>query len=208
MPINQPEPGAQLHGGPPSVPRPAATVMLLRGGDQRLEVLLVQRNPAASFMGGAWVFPGGAVEETDGEGELGFKAAARRELREEAGIELPEADRLVAFARWITPEVSRVRFDTWFFVAAAPDAAQARVDGEEVVDATWLTPEAALQRQQQGTLFLVFPTIKQLQQLAGFESAVALLAHAGHQTIEPMQPRVVGTGEQARILLPGEPGYL
>src|SRR5436305_8429396 len=57
----RPEPGAELNPGAETVPRPAATVILLRGGHQTLEVLLAQRNPQARFMGGAWVFPGGAV---------------------------------------------------------------------------------------------------------------------------------------------------
>ncbi len=75
MPINQPEPGTHLHDGPPTVPRPAATVILLRGGEERLEVLLVQRNPGASFMAGAWVFPGGSVDRSDGEGEQGAQGS-------------------------------------------------------------------------------------------------------------------------------------
>jgi hypothetical protein len=54
---------------------------------------------------------------------------------------------------------------------------------------------------------LVFPTIKHLEQLSGFESARALMDHARTRTVEPVQPRVVGTGETARIVLPGEPGY-
>ena len=52
--------GEQYNPGPATIPRQAASVILLRGADQGLEVLLVKRNPAARFMGGAWVFPGGA----------------------------------------------------------------------------------------------------------------------------------------------------
>ena len=71
----------------------------------------------------------------------------------------------------------------------------------------WLSPRAALERQAAGELFLVYPTIKQLQQLANFESARALLTHAHEREVEPVQPRIVGTGEAARILLPGDPRY-
>jgi 8-oxo-dGTP pyrophosphatase MutT (NUDIX family) len=207
MAINQPEPGAQLHDGPASVPRPEATVILLRGGAERLEVLMVRRNPDARFMGGAWVFPGGAVDATDGEGQAGLKAAAVRELSEETGIELPVGGDIVAFARWITPEAVRTRFDTWFYLAPAPAGVEPKVDGAEIVDAIWLSPARALERQAAGQLFMVFPTIKQLQQLAGFASAQALLSHARAHQVEPVQPQIVGSGESARILLPGDPGY-
>ena len=54
---------------------------------------------------------------------------------------------------------------------------------------------------------LVFPTIKHLEQLSGFASARALMDHVRTRTVEPVQPRVIGTGETARIVLPGEPGY-
>jgi hypothetical protein len=53
----------------------------------------------------------------------------------------------------------------------------------------------------------VFPTIKHLEQLSAFTSANALLRHAHTRTVAPVQPRVLGTGETARIVLPGEPGY-
>src|ERR687888_286592 len=59
--VDRPGPGEELNTGAPTEPRPAATVIVLRGGSARLEALLVQRNPAARFMGGAWVFPGGAL---------------------------------------------------------------------------------------------------------------------------------------------------
>src|SRR5947199_10231684 len=96
-----PEPGTILNtSGTPTVPRQAATVIVLRGGADALEVLLVKRTPAARFMGGAWVFPGGAVDSTEGEGDAAHRAAALRELAEEAGIAIRGPDVLVKFSRW------------------------------------------------------------------------------------------------------------
>ncbi|MDQ2896466.1 MAG: NUDIX hydrolase [Actinomycetota bacterium] len=202
-----PEPGAELHRGPATVPRIAATVILLRGEDDGLEVLLARRTPHARFMGGAWVFPGGAVSPQDGEGEAALRAAGIRELAEEAGIRLDGPQELVTFSRWITPEEVKIRYDTWFFLARLPDGAEPVIDGEEVVDARWYSPAAALSAAQAGEILLVFPTIKHLEQLAGFSTARELLDHARTRTVKPVQPRVVGSGEQARIVLPGEPGY-
>ena len=201
----RPGPGEEMNTGPVTTPRLAATIVLLRDGTDGLEVLLAQRTPRARFMGGAWVFPGGGLHESDGEGEAGLRAAAVRELAEEAGIRLPDRDRLVLYARWITPEAVTIRYDTWFFLARAPDGAVPVVDGEEVVDARWMTPSHALAAGRTGEIFLVFPTIKQLEQLAAFPSAGALLEHARSSTVAPVQPRVVGSGETARIVLPGEP---
>jgi 8-oxo-dGTP pyrophosphatase MutT (NUDIX family) len=203
----RPAPGEELNTGPETVPRLAATVILLRGGSQALEVLLAQRNPEARFMGGAWVFPGGAVNTEDGDGEPGRKAAAIRELSEEAGVDLDDPGALVAFSRWITPAVVKIRYDTWFYLAEAPEQAQPRVDGSEMVDARWFGPQDALQAHRAGEIMLVFPTIKHLEQLSSFGSARALIEHARTRTVEPVQPRVIGTGETARIVLPGEPGY-
>src|SRR5437588_62211 len=89
--IDRPAPGEELNAGPETAPRPAATVIVLRGGSQRLEVLLVKRNPEARFMGGAWVFPGGAVDGREGRGDRALRAAAMRELMagETARIVLP-----------------------------------------------------------------------------------------------------------------------
>ncbi len=203
----RPAPGEEIHSGQETVPRLAATVILMRGAGESLEVLLAQRNPAARFMGGAWVFPGGAVNAEDGDGEPGRKAAAARELSEETGVELDDPDALVAFSRWITPAVVRIRYDTWFYLAEAPAGAAPRVDGREMVDWRWYAPAEALRAHRAGELMLVFPTIKHLEQLSSFTSAHALLAHARTRTVEPVQPRVIGTGETARIVLPGEPGY-
>ena len=207
MEIDRPGPGEELNSGEATVPRPAATVIVLRGGADALEVLLVKRNPAARFMGGAWVFPGGAVDDREGDREDALRAAALRELGEEAGIRLRSGGELVPFSRWITPPQVKTRFDTWFYLAPLPDGAAARVDGSEVVDARWYAPSAALEAYGRGELLLVFPTIKHLEQLSAFNNAEQLLAHARTREIRPVEPHVVLSGEHARIVLPGEPGY-
>jgi len=206
----RPGPGQAFNpgwAGAPTPARQAATVILLRGGERTLEVLLVRRSPEARFMGGVWVFPGGAVDAREGEGEEAHRAAAVRELREEAAIVLDDAGGLVEFSRWITPAQVQVRFDTHFFLATLPAGQEARVDGRECVDLGWFAPRAALQANRAGRIELVFPTIKHLEQLGEFATVDELLAHARAHTVEPVQPRVVLEGEVARILLPGEPGY-
>jgi 8-oxo-dGTP pyrophosphatase MutT (NUDIX family) len=206
--IDRPPPGEELNlTGEETVPRQAATVILLRGGSETLEVLLVRRTPHARFMGGVWVFPGGAVDAGEGEGDAAHRIAAVRELHEEAGIVLDDATALVKFSRWITPAEVVVRFDTHFFLAPLPDGQEATIDGDEIVDQGWFTPAGALAASERGQIALVFPTIKHLEQLGGFESADALLAYARDRVVGPVQPRIVTEGETARLLLPGEPGY-
>lgn len=207
MEVQRPGPGEELNPGQESVPRPAATVIVLRGGAEALEVLLVKRNPASKFMGGAWVFPGGAVDRNEGEGQPALRAAAMRELGEEAAIELNDPDTLIPFSRWITPAAVKIRFDTWFYLTPLPDGATPQIDGNEIVDARWYEPRQALEAAGRGELLLVFPTIKHLEQISPFESAQALMEYAQGREILPVQPRVVMQGETARILLPGEPGY-
>ncbi len=199
--------GEQYNPGEPTAPRQAACVILLRGGADALEVLLVKRNPAARFMGGAWVFPGGAVDASEGRDDAAHRVAALRELREEASVALDDPAGLVAFSRWITPKEVRVRFDTWFYLAPAPDGVEPAPDGEETVDARWYAPAEALTAHERGEILLVFPTIKHLEQLGRFPSADALLAHARGRDVRPVEPRVLVSGETARIVLPGEPGY-
>src|SRR5918997_6002782 len=128
--VDAPGPGEELNTGDVTTPRPAATVLLLRGGAETLEVLLIKRNPEARFMGGAWVFPGGAVDTTEGEGDVANRAAALRELEEEAAITLDDPQLLVPWSRWITPAEVKIRFDTWFFLAPCPDGAEPRIDEE------------------------------------------------------------------------------
>ncbi len=216
-PDQRPAPGEEHNPGPAVQARQAATVILLRDTAQDPEVLLVQRNPGARFMGGVWVFPGGAVDSADAgvpgkdgltaEDDRAHRIAAIRELREEAAIELAGPDALVKFSRWITPAEVKVRFDTHFFLAELPAGQAPSIDGEECVDLGWFTPRAALEAHREERIVLVFPTIKHLEQLQTFASVQELLTHARGRKVLPVQPRVVVQGEVARVLLPGEDGY-
>jgi 8-oxo-dGTP pyrophosphatase MutT (NUDIX family) len=154
-------------------------------------------------MGGAWVFPGGAVHDEDG----GHAGTALRELEEEAGIRIDDLDAIVPYSRWITPAEVKVRFDTWFFAARAPDGARATPDGGECVDARWVRPRDALAACERDELLLVFPTIKQLEQLRQSGSVADALEAAAARPVEPIQPRVVVREGVAEVVLPGEPGY-
>jgi 8-oxo-dGTP pyrophosphatase MutT (NUDIX family) len=159
-------------------------------------------------MGGAWVFPGGAVHAEDEAGGVpGPVGAALRETEEEAGVRLAAPDDLVAFSRWITPAQVKIRFDTWFFIARAPTGAEVRVDNAEVVDSIWVAPQEALDRGARDELSLVFPTIKHLEELALFDSVDDALARARSRKVMPVEPRVLVDGGVARVLMPGEPGY-
>lgn len=158
----------------------AASVIVLR--DQPMEVLLLRRSDRSSFVPGAWVFPGGAVE--DGESE---RDAAARETFEETGLALdPEA--LVLTSRWITPTGVPKRFDTDFYLAAVPRDVPVRIDGVEIVDALWIEPREALARRD---LHLVFPTIRNLEAIAEFTSSHALIESRRGAIVEPVQPVLV-----------------
>jgi hypothetical protein len=120
---------------------------------------------------------------------------------------LSSPEELLPFSRWITPAQVKIRFDTVFYLAPLPHGATPQIDGQEVVDARWYGPQEALDSASSGELFLVFPTIKHLEQLSGFGSAEELMEHARGREVRPVQPRVLLSGETARIVLPGEPGY-
>jgi 8-oxo-dGTP pyrophosphatase MutT (NUDIX family) len=201
--VDRPAPGEELNEGPETPARVAASVIVLRDSEAGPEVLLVQRNPNARFMGGAWVFPGGAVHPGESPTE-----AAVRELEEEAALRLDSgADALVPFSRWITPAEVKLRFDTFFYVTEAPAGARPEVDGQECVDLGWSRPADALDAYQRGELTLVFPTIKHLEQLAELPTVEATIDAARGRDVTPIQPRIVVGPDGARVLLPGEPGF-
>ena len=163
-------------------PIPAASIIVLR--DDPFEVLLLQRHEKSSFVPGAWVFPGGMVEQADAD----VRATGVRETFEETGLRL-DPDALVLTSRWITPEGLPKRFDTYFFLAAVERDASITIDQREIVDAMWIAPRAALERRD---LHLVFPTIKNLEAIAMFDNTRNLLESRRDAIIEAVMPVLVG----------------
>jgi glyoxylase-like metal-dependent hydrolase (beta-lactamase superfamily II)/8-oxo-dGTP pyrophosphatase MutT (NUDIX family) len=189
------------------VPRPAATIVLLRDSDEGPVALLTKRQEGLRFMGGATVFPGGAVDQADldprweeasgqsragaaellvdvePERALGFFVCAVREAFEEVGCVLTAAD-LVPAGRWVTPEGAPIRFDTFFFVARAPAGWEPDVDESEVAGAWWSTPARALTEQAAGNLLMAPPTVEMLQRLSRHADVGSLLRSLESQTDE------------------------
>ncbi len=256
-------------------PRQAATVMLLRNcKGPGVEVFMLRRNLTLDFVGGAYVFPGGAVDPRDEaialDGSLfggsdnscsailelpakggSFWVAAIRECFEEAGILLAsrsgkplsfddlaervlfdgyrralnakessfeailraeglrlETEGVVYFSHWITPEGAPRRYDTRFFVAAAPDHQVGLHDNGETVANVWITPAEALERHRAGEFDLILPTIKHLEALSRYADVASALADARtFKNLPAITPRLVTDEEQMRVLLPGEDGY-
>lgn len=193
----------------PTEPRPAASVLVMREGDDGIELLFVRRSPDLKFMGGAWVFPGGTVVPEDGdiESDDAYKVAGARETFEEARITLPDPLSLVPFSRWITPELAPMRFDTRFYLTLAPEGAEPAPDRREVDRAEWWTPAKALHLFVRDEADLHFPTIKQVERIAEFETAEHALEAARQTTVEIILPRVATTDEGFEVLLPGDAGY-
>jgi 8-oxo-dGTP pyrophosphatase MutT (NUDIX family) len=246
------------------------------GHTPSLEVLMVRRNLRSDFVGGAYVFPGGAVDPHDGgaeaeaacagrtdagasavlgvaSGGLAYWVAVVRETFEEAGLLL--AERLVGpallagdpdeearfvaaraevnagtlrfldlcreeglgmqvgdihyFAHWITPRGAPRRYDTRFFVAAAPPGQKAAHSAGETIAEVWITPEEALARHRAGEIEIIFPTIRNLQVIGRFSTSAELLAAAARasSSVPIIEPRVVADGNGMRIVLPGDPSY-
>ncbi len=255
--------------------RDAATVLLLRDGHEGLEVCMLRRNLNSDFVGGAYVFPGGAVDladrgadleaicegrsDADASRRLGIEAgglaywvAAIRESFEEAGVllaydeagqtvdldDLAGAERWAAhrtavdvgalrmadlcarehlrlavdgmhyFGHWITPEGAPRRYDTRFFLGAAPERQTPLHDDHEVIANEWVRPADALAHAMAGEWTLLPPTISSLQAIARFEtSAEALTAATEIVDVPAILPRVISVDGGMRIVLPGDAAY-
>jgi 8-oxo-dGTP pyrophosphatase MutT (NUDIX family) len=220
------------------VPLPAASVVLLRG--EPFEVLMMRRHESSTFVPGAWVFPGGALDALDREcaGDGGETAAlsicAIRELLEEAGIWLGGAGddaatlraslvadpsrfremaaaaraalpRLVPFERWITPAGIPKRYDTLFVLARVEDGTEGTPDEIEGVELVWIRPCEALARNRDGSMQLVFATIRILETLASFASAGALVAACRGRELPVRRPVLVVEEGRKSIVLPESP---
>lgn len=164
------------------------------------EILLVQRIRTASFVPGAWVFPGGVVDDGDAD----HLAAALRETQEETSLVVPR-DTAVWIAHWVTPVQEPRRYDTRFFLGAVPRDAEVQLERREMSGHLWLTAEAALSRHAAGELPMVFPTIRTLEQLRGFHSVGAAMTAMRQGPVDRLLPRLVAEEDGVRMVLDARP---
>jgi 8-oxo-dGTP pyrophosphatase MutT (NUDIX family) len=193
--------------------RPAATVVVVRAasGDDGFEVLMVRRNDNVAFMAGAYVFPGGRVDDADvsqarGDEALAFRLAAVRELEEEAGVRANPGD-LMLIAHWVTPEIETRRYDTRFFLARMPAGEVAKHDASETTEFSWLTPREAIERCERGEIMLPPPTWTTLKRMRRHETLDELFAWAQGAAIPRVQPQFLKSEQQTMLTLPGDPTY-
>lgn len=112
------------------------------------------------------------------------------------------------FGHWITPPGAPRRYDTRFFLAAAPVGQRAVHDDREVIATRWVHPVDALAAYEAGQFAMLPPTVASLRSLVRFGSAdIALRAAAEATSIPTMAPRVLSDEGGLRIVLPGDPGY-
>jgi 8-oxo-dGTP pyrophosphatase MutT (NUDIX family) len=183
----------------------AATVVLLRDGADGMEVLLLERPRNRGSFAGAWVFPGGGVDDEDrlatdpsdvAEETLARRGAVR-EVREETGLVLAPHS-LVTAACWTPPAEAPRRFRTWFYWAKAP-VGEIVISPDEIVDHIWMRPAAALERHAAGELTLVPPTWVTLHELAEHAFVAEALAAVGAVETSNFVTRI-GTNAQGMVL--------
>lgn len=208
----------------PVTARPASTVIVLRDGELPFEVLLLKRHDKVAFMAGAYVFPGGRVDDADCIGvevprsgvrhfddldaaeEQTYRRAAVREVEEECGVRL-DAGALTAFAHWVTPEIEIRRYDTRFFLARMPAGQIAQHDDRETTAMAWLTPNEALRQCHEGEILLPPPTWTTFRQLQAFASIDALFDWTQNRAIPRVEPGFVKTDRMTMLTLPGDPTF-
>ena len=191
-------------------PIPAATVVLLRDGDDGVEVLMLKKNSKITF-GGMWVFPGGKIDAADYDGgddvDVAARNAAARETMEEAGLTV-ESTQFVHFAHWTPPPSPGKRFATWFFAAAAPDITDIAIDGGEIKESAWIRPATAIERHGAGEIDLVPPTWVTLYHLSRYSPTSQVLAHFAGATARVYQTRVAKNTAGVRVAMwTGDAGY-
>ncbi len=95
------------------------------------------------------------------------------------------ADSVYVLAHWVTDRDLPRRFDVPFLVARMPTGQTPVADGQEQFEPVWVRPADALARHTAGQFFIIFPTIRTLERLQGYDTVDAVL-QACAATEEPL----------------------
>lgn len=173
-------------------------IAAIREAYEEAGVLLARHADGAPFRGD----PRAAAARED----IGKDRRPFLDLIEELDLYL-DLEALTVFARWITPAFSPRRFDTWFYVANAPEDQLALCDGQETVDAEWIAPTQALDLAARGERTVIFPTRMNLQLLAEASSAEDAVLRAQARPIVTVEPKVTERNGERVLVLPPDAGY-
>lgn len=192
-------------------PRAASTVVLLRDCAGGLETLLLRRNKALMFAGGLWVFPGGALEESDiaaagGDLPLASRIAAAREAEEESGIR-PELENMVLVSHWTTPVAEPRRFSTWIYAAPVAVDCDVVIDGGEIHDHLWVGLGEAIAMHERGEMGMLPPTYITLRSLASYQDVASLVREERASAVPEVLPIMVQQHGSVAVLFRGDAGY-
>jgi 8-oxo-dGTP pyrophosphatase MutT (NUDIX family) len=117
-------------------------------------------------------------------------------------------DCLLPYAHWITPAIVPKRFDTHFFLAAAPEHQLAVHDGHESVDSVWIQPQAALADAVAGRRTIIYPTVMNLVRLAESRTVAEAFESARKQPIVTVQPALSRREDgKTQLSIPSNAGY-
>ncbi len=159
-------------------------------------------------VGGRALVPGARLAEIERRHRAALNAGERslREIVEQEELRLAN-DLLVHFAHWITPLFMPKRFDTHFYLVAAPPDQLAIHDGGESVDSVWTRPADAEAERAAGRRTIIFPTLMQVRKLGRSRDVAAAIAAANSAPIVSVLPHVEERGGEKMLVIPAEAGY-
>jgi 8-oxo-dGTP pyrophosphatase MutT (NUDIX family) len=189
-------------GPPQSDEELALSVAAIRETFEESGILLARLRPSGDLVPGEQLR---AIESRHRDA-LNRGETTLREIVDAEDLTLA-CDLLVRFAHWITPELAPKRFDTHFFLVAAPPDQVAIHDGGESVDSMWTAPSAALAEADAGRCTIVFPTRLNLMKLARSRRVEDALAAARASSIVTVMPRIEQTDAGPVLRIPAEADY-
>ena len=179
----------------------ALQIGAIREAFEECGLLLARARGETSLLGAARVQALAKYRQPLDRGELGMADLLERE-------ELVLAcEALVPYAHWITPVFMPKRFDTWFYLARAPQEQVALHDGREAVDSVWIRPADAISQAAAGTRTIVPATLVNVQKLGFSETVDAAIEAARSQPVVSVLPLLEQRADGAVLKIPLEAGY-
>ena len=179
----------------------ALQIAAIREAYEECGVLLARPAGQTNLIGGGALARLEDARARLNRGEISFIAI----LREHA-LRLA-CDRLVPFAHWVTPDMMPKRFDTHFYLAAAPHDQVALHDGHESVDSVWITPKDAMAGAASRKYTVIFPTLRQIEKLGHATSPADAIDRARQSRIVTVTPWTEQRADGSYLCIPPEAGY-